>query len=303
MDPTAPTPLAPLAVLIPALNEARRLPALLADLQQAPPGLLRDTLVVDGGSGDGTATLAQLAGAQLLHSRRGRGSQLALAAARTDAPWLLVLHADARLPQGWAQAIQAAMAQPAAAWSFNLAIAAPGLPLRLLELAVALRSRLGQCPYGDQGLLLPSQLYAAAGGFAPIPLMEDLDLVQRLRPLTRLRCLQRPLRVDGRRWRDHGVMAVAWRNWQLRRAWRRGASTADLAQRYYGLEHSGPQKRATPFPNGSCPAPTQTAAPPDPAGCCPAGDADAFGSDRDGAAVWRVPGPGANPDVPRNAHH
>jgi rSAM/selenodomain-associated transferase 2 len=234
MDPIAPPPLAPLAVLIPALNEAQRLPALLADLQQAPPGLLRETLVVDGGSGDGTAALARLAGAQLLHSPRGRGSQLALAAARTSAPWLLVLHADVRLPQGWTTAIAAAMAQPAAAWSFNLAIDAPGLPLRLLELAVALRSRLGQCPYGDQGLLLPRQLYAAAGGFAPIPLMEDLDLVQRLQPHTRLRCLRQPLRVDGRRWRERGVLAVAWRNWQLRRAWRRGANTADLARRYYG---------------------------------------------------------------------
>ena len=198
MDAIAPPPLAPLAVLIPALNEAQRLPALLADLQQAPPGLLRETLVVDGGSSDGTAALARLAGARLLHSPRGRGHQLALAAAHTAAPWLLVLHADARLPQGWATAIAAAVAQPAAAWSFNLAIDAPGLPIRLLELAVALRSRLGQCPYGDQGLLLPSQLYAAAGGFAPIPLMEDLDLVQRLRPLTRLRCLQRVATISPR---------------------------------------------------------------------------------------------------------
>jgi len=234
MDPFTPPPLAPLAVLIPALNEAQRLPALLADLHQAPPGLLRETLVVDGGSSDGTAALARLAGAQLLHSPRGRGSQLASAAARTAAPWLLVLHADARLPRGWATAITAAMAQPAAAWSFNLAIDATGVSVRLLELAVALRSRLGQCPYGDQGLLLPSQLYVAAGGFAPIPLMEDLDLVQRLQPHTRLRCLRQPLRVDGRRWRERGVLAVAWRNWQLRRAWRRGANTADLARRYYG---------------------------------------------------------------------
>lgn len=64
--------------------------------------------------------------------------------------------------------------------------------------------------------------------------MEDLDLVQRLKLHTRLRCLQQPLRVDGRRWRERGVLAVAWNNWQLRHAWRRGASPAELAQRYYG---------------------------------------------------------------------
>lgn len=230
-----------LAVVIPALEEAARLPLLLADLAAAPPGLIAERVVVDGGSRDGSDRVAQLAGARLIRSTAGRGVQLQRGIAATTAPWLLLLHADARLQPGWAQAVAAAIAPPPAgspavdaAWCFDLAVAAAGLNLRLLELAVACRTRLRHLPYGDQGLLLPRRLLEACGGVAPLPLMEDLDLVLRLRRLAPLRCLGVSLRVDGRRWQRHGVLACAWRNARLRQAWRRGCSADTLARLYYG---------------------------------------------------------------------
>ena len=229
----------PLAVVIPALREASRLPLLLADLAAAPPGLIAECLVVDGGSDDGTAALARLAGATTLSSPPGRGLQLQCGVAASEAPWLLLLHADARLPPGWAQAVQRAIAKGEAqpdrpgAWCFDLAVAAPGLALRLLERVVAWRSRWRQLPYGDQGLLLPRQLLHAVGGIAPIPLMEDLDLVLRLRRRAAIRSLGLPLTVDGRRWQRLGVVGTARRNAALRRAWRRGCSPDALAARYY----------------------------------------------------------------------
>ena len=93
------------------------------------------------------------------------------------------------------------------------------------------RSRL---PYGDQGLLLPRALLEQAGGMAPLALMEDLDLIERLQALAAIRPLGLPLRVDGRRWRQHGVLGTAWRNARLRQAWRHGSSAETLARRYYG---------------------------------------------------------------------
>ena len=232
--------MAPLAVVIPALREANRLPLLLADLAAAPAGLLAECLVVDGGSGDGTAALARLAGATTLNSPPGRGRQLQRGVAASTAPWLLLLHADARLPAGWGAAVQQAIERSAgahqrpSAWCFDLAVEGSGLPLRLLELAVAWRSRWRQLPYGDQGLLLPRRLLEAAGGIAPLPLMEDLDLVLRLRRQATIRCLPLSLRVDGLRWRQLGVVETARRNAALRRAWRRGCSAEDLAAQYYG---------------------------------------------------------------------
>ncbi|MBU6353893.1 MAG: TIGR04283 family arsenosugar biosynthesis glycosyltransferase [Cyanobacteria bacterium REEB498] len=227
-----------LAVVIPVRNEAQRLPLLLADLAQAPAGLVAERLVVDGGSHDGSGSVARLAGATVLHGPANRGRQLQLGVAASTAPWLLLLHGDARLPRDWGAAVQRALARPPAAWYFDLAVEGGGLPLRLLEGAVGLRCRLRRLPYGDQGLLLPRALLQRAGGIRPLPLMEDLDLVQRLRPHAPLRSLGVPLRVDGRRWRRHGarlgVLRVAWRNGQLRRAWRRGVDAQELAARYYG---------------------------------------------------------------------
>ena len=238
-----------IAVVIAVRNEAERLPLLLADLQKGELPL-SELVVVDGASSDATALVARLAGASVVRGAPSRGGQLALGASLTQADWLLFLHGDGRLPAGWdravarelARAIVRAIAKPQgpkrktlpSAWYFRLAIDAALPALRLVEWAVALRSQWRQLPYGDQGLLVSRRLYLQVGGFASVALMEDLDLVLRLKPHCRLRCLGVPLRVDGRRWIERGVWAVGWSNWLLRRAWSRGVGSQELASRYYG---------------------------------------------------------------------
>ncbi|MEB3350205.1 MAG: TIGR04283 family arsenosugar biosynthesis glycosyltransferase [Cyanobacteriota bacterium] len=222
--------LADLSVIVAARQEATRLPWLLADLAGAG---LADLVVVDGGSNDGTAELAALAGAHVLPWPPGRGGQLAAGVARSRGAWLLLLHADVRLPPDWRPRLARAMAAgPAQVWYFDLAIEAPGLALRLVEKAVALRSRLRQLPYGDQGLLVHRGPLMAVGGVPPLPLMEDLLLVERLRRQLRLRSLGAPLRVEARRWQQLGVWRATWRNARLRRAWRRGTPAEQLARLY-----------------------------------------------------------------------
>lgn len=226
-----------LGVVIPCRNEARSLPLLLAQLHAAPH-LVAAVVVVDGGSRDGSAELAALAGARVLRCPANRGLQLACGVALLDLPWLLLLHADVRLPVGWAGAIAAAIdrshATSGPAWWFDLAIGGRDPALRLVEAAVALRSRWRQLPYGDQGLLLGRGLLERAGGIRPLPLMEDLDLVLRLQGITPLRCLGRPLLVSGRRWRQRGVWQTTLENARLRRGWRRGTPASLLACRYSG---------------------------------------------------------------------
>ena len=244
-----------IAVVIAVRNEAERLPLLLADLYQGELPLA-ELVVVDGTSTDATAMVARLAGARVVRGAPSRGGQLALGASVTQADWLLFLHGDGRLPAGWDRAIARNLAQGLArewanpqapkrkkrlsAWYFRLAIDAALPGLRLVEWAVALRSQWRQLPYGDQGLLVSRRLYLQVGGFASVPLMEDLDLVLRLKPHCRLWCLGVPLRVDGRRWIERGVWAVGWSNWLLRRAWRRGVGSQELASLYYGRAQ-GPQ--------------------------------------------------------------
>jgi rSAM/selenodomain-associated transferase 2 len=226
--------LPPLDVVIAVRDEAERLPSLLADLA-AGAALLREVIVVDGESRDGTAAVAALAGARVLRSTAGRGRQLAAGVGSGSGDWLLLLHGDVRLPAGWPAVVARAMAATdAGAWAFQLRIDGHDPCLRLVEWAVALRSRWRQLPYGDQGLLLSRGLYEASGGIAPLPLMEDLEFVQRLRRRARIVSLGLPLRVDGRRWRRLGVWQTVWANARLRRDWRRGVAVERLRQRYYG---------------------------------------------------------------------
>jgi len=226
---------APLAVVIPCLEEADRLPLLLADLAAATPGLIAECLVVDGGSSDGSGTLAQLAGARLLRSARGRGRQLQRGIAASTAPWLLLLHADARLQPGWAEAVQrtitAAAADSPGAWCFDLAVRGAALNLRVLEIAVAWRTRLRQLPYGDQGLLMSRKLYHSLVGFLDIPLMEDVDMVRRI-GRDKLVELPATATTSSARYRRDGYWRRPIRNLCLLALYFMGVSPKRLARLY-----------------------------------------------------------------------
>ena len=127
--------MAGLSVVIPALNEAGTLPLLLADLATWPSNL--EILVVDGGSGDSTAAVTHNGGARLLRSPvAGRGQQLRWGADQANGPWLLVLHADSRLPTGWVDAVTAVLERRDAekqAWYFDFKVSGTRPMLRLLE--------------------------------------------------------------------------------------------------------------------------------------------------------------------------
>lgn len=228
-----------LAVIIPARDEAAALPLLLADLALGAH-LIAELLVVDGGSTDGTAARAHLAGAQVVLSPPGRGGQLLAGVAATSAPLLWLLHADVRLPPHWPQrlerllALQRQAAPAPIAWFGDLKVPLAAPQYRLMEFLVALRSRVLQRPYGDQGLLISREAYRQAGGLRPLALMEDLDFAERFASQGRFCRLRLPLQVDGRRWRRLGVLGTAWANAALRRAWRRGVAPQTLAQRYRG---------------------------------------------------------------------
>ncbi len=198
-------------MIIPTLNEAANLARNLPALSQA--AIVGEVIVVDGGSTDRTVATAA-AGAKVIAAERGRGAQLAAGAAAAAGDWLLFLHADCRLAEGWEDAVGDFVAAPAAAdhaGYFDWALDDPAPAARRLERIVAWRCRLLALPYGDQGLLIGRPLYDAVGGFAALPLMEDVDFARRLgrRRLARIggRCLASP-----RRYRRDGYRRRSLRN-------------------------------------------------------------------------------------------
>ncbi|MFM9942926.1 MAG: TIGR04283 family arsenosugar biosynthesis glycosyltransferase [Hyphomicrobiaceae bacterium] len=176
-----------ISVIVPTLNAEAGLAASLTSLVTATvEGLVREVIVVDGGSSDRTLDIAEQAGATILRAPAGRGRQLATGADAARFPWLLFLHGDTVLEPGWERDVAAFMERvdtghrPESAAAFRFALDDVGFKPRLIEAGVTLRCTLLRLPYGDQGLLMPSRLYKRLGGFQALPLMEDVDMARRL---------------------------------------------------------------------------------------------------------------------------
>jgi len=198
-----------LSVVIPALNAASFLPETIGALAG-----VGEIIVVDGGSTDGTAAAARRLGARLIEAPRGRGPQIAAGIAVASSPWLLLLHADTRLGEGWQAAARAFMQEPASrerAAYFRFTLDTDHPWARRLEHLVAWRSRALGLPYGDQGLLIHRDFLAGLGGVRPLPLMEDVDFARRVGP-ARLVALDAPAITSAARWERNGWRRRSARN-------------------------------------------------------------------------------------------
>lgn len=176
-----------ISVIIAAHNSEHTLGATLSALVPAAiDGVVRQVIVVDGGSTDGTTTIADLAGADFISGAPGRGGQLAQGAARARFPWLLFLNADTVLEEGWERSATAFMRRVdhgermPAAGAFAFRLDDKGFAPRVLERLIHLRCKVWPMPSGDQGLLIPRQLFDAVGGYRDMPVLEDVDLARRL---------------------------------------------------------------------------------------------------------------------------
>jgi rSAM/selenodomain-associated transferase 2 len=237
---------APLDIVIPALDAAPHLAATLASLAPGRArGLVREIMVVDGGSADGTRAIAAAAGAQVLASAAGRGRQLRAGGAAAQAPWLLFLHADTRLGAGWAEKVAGfigtAPARGEAAAVFRLRLDDTAIGARALERMVIWRTRALGLPYGDQGLLISRALYRKVGGFAELPLMEDVDLVRRL-GRRRLTLLRGEATTSAERYRKAGYLARSLMNLAILLLYHCGVPPERLA-RLYGSSPARSRKR------------------------------------------------------------
>lgn len=221
---------APLSVIIPTLNAETTLPQCLAALMEGlEAGLIRELIICDGGSSDATGATAQAWGATVLHGPPSRGGQLRQGCAAAQADWFLVLHADTVLQPGWTRHVRSHLAHPdLAAWC-RLQFDQPGLAARTVAGWANLRSRFG-LPYGDQGLLVSAALYARVGGYADVPLMEDVAMSRALKG--KLRGLPVTAVTGAEKFVAQGWMRRGARNlWTLVRFFA-GADAQGLAAEY-----------------------------------------------------------------------
>jgi rSAM/selenodomain-associated transferase 2 len=201
-----------LSIIIPTLNEEHSLEQTLASISSHA----QEIIVVDGGSKDGSVEIAHKYTPIVLNSDQGRGIQQHTGACHAKGDVLFFLHADTRLPKGFEVMIERALSDPKTVFgAFHLGHLPSTAFLNLVALMANLRSLLLGMPYGDQGLFMRRSDYSRVGGFKNLPLMEDVDLVRRLKKIGKYKLVKGKVRTSTRRYDRHGIVYTTVRNWSL----------------------------------------------------------------------------------------
>ncbi len=225
---------APLSIIIPAYNAEGVLPLCLASLMPGlETGLIREVILVDGGSEDQTRRLAEGAGANVITApEKGRAAQLLQGAQEARGDWLLFLHADTALSRDWAERAKSHIVERKhKAAAFTLAYRSDHPMAKTVARRANWRARTLGLPYGDQGLLISRKLYDKVGGYPNAPFMEDLKIVRAIGK-TRLTILSAEARTDASKYDRDGWRKRSWRNAILVARYFLGASPEKLAKSY-----------------------------------------------------------------------
>lgn len=216
---------------MPVLNEAGVLRETLSALEL---GGREELIVVDGGSTDATAAIAHEFTARVYVTGRGRARQMNYGAARARGEILFFLHADCVPPPAAFGMIRVVLEdRRVAGGAFDLGIGHPALRFRAVERGANLRSRLTGVPYGDQGLFMRRETFERLGGFADIPLMEDIEMGRRLLAEGRVVFLRPRMTASPRRWLAEGTLNTTLRDWRRALSYTVFGASPEVLARHY----------------------------------------------------------------------
>jgi rSAM/selenodomain-associated transferase 2 len=216
-------PVLTLGIIIPTLDEEQALPRSLSSaLATCQPERGDVVVVTDGGSRDRTRDIAQDIAQRhpvlWIEGPAGRGVQLnrgAHLAIANGATALLFLHADTTLPPGARERVCLALAEGAVGGGFLVHFDGRARLLRLGEMLVNFRTRWLKVPLGDQAQFARADAFASCGGYPEWPILEDVELLRRLRRYGRLRIIDAPATTDARRFAQRGVLRTVATNWLI----------------------------------------------------------------------------------------
>ena len=205
------------SIIIPVFNESRIINTTIVQLAELTFGGRFEIIVVDGNPAGNTISVIDHYGIKKIIGSKGRGSQMNTGAVTAAGDVLLFLHADTLLCYDALDQIMLAFQQhDIVGGAFDLEITSPNKLFRLIERAASIRSRLTRIPYGDQAIFVRKRFFDQIGGFKDIPIMEDVELMQRVkRSGNKIKFIPRKARTAARRWEKEGVIRCTLRNWML----------------------------------------------------------------------------------------
>ena len=223
-----------ISIIIPVLNEAAIIENTLVRLQGNSEA---EIIVVDGGSSDETVLLAKKTKVTVITEvAGGRAAQMNAGANIARGDILLFLHLDTQLPLNYQAIIRSTLSPPnVIAGAFELGIDGTAKSLRLVEIMVKLRSRFFSLPYGDQAIFLTKKVFTDIGGFPNLPIMEDFELVQRLKRRGQIAIAPVQVITSGRRWQKLGVFKTTLVNQLIILGYYLGISPTKLKNFYRGM--------------------------------------------------------------------
>ena len=228
-----------ISIIIPVLNESATIQTALECLENQSSGKTIEIVVVDA---DPEATtldaihFESVSGLQIKTdiSGRGRGTQMNRGAELASGPILLFLHADTLLPAGALQAIFSTLQNKhIVGGAFDLGIRSRRWGYRIIEKVATARSRITRLPYGDQAIFLRRDYFDMIGGFNMIPIMEDVDIMRRIKKRgDAIQIIGKRVQADPRRWEKEGLVFGTLRNWFLMILYLMGVSPHRLVKYY-----------------------------------------------------------------------
>jgi uncharacterized protein len=222
-----------ISTIIPVLDEGPSIAVQVENLYVLGGRELTEIIVVDGDPRGSTLVRLIDPAPLRLTAPRGRALQMNAGAAVAGGEILLFLHADTILPLDGFERIRRAVAGGALAGAFELAISSRRPSLNLIARVTSLRTRLTRVPFGDQAIFIRADYFKDLGGYAPIPLMEDVELMRRIKHRgDTVHILPAKVHTSPRRWEREGVLRCTLRNWTLRLLYGAGVSPDHLVRFY-----------------------------------------------------------------------
>lgn len=206
-----------ISIIIPAYNESAGINLTIENILSIPYTGIKEIIVVDGNPEGNTANAVKAKNIKTLLSEKGRAKQMNKGAFNSTGNILLFLHADTKLPNDALEKISDVMnKKDIVAGAFDLGILSEKIIYRLIEKAASLRSRITRIPYGDQAIFVRREYFQKTGGFKEIPLMEDVELMRRIkRDRGKIFIIPDKVMTSPRRWEKEGVLYCTLRNWLL----------------------------------------------------------------------------------------
>ncbi len=223
-----------ISIIIPVYNEEKLINNLIDNIKEKDINKDVEIIVVDADKKGSTMNKINDKSVVKLIGKKGRASQMNLGSQYAKNNILFFLHADSMLPEKpFSWIISVLSSSNIKAGAFDLCIDSRNILLKIIEQTASTRSRITRIPYGDQGIFIKKHIFQEIKGYSNIPLMEDIDLMQKLkRKKYKIKILDKKIKTSPRRWEEKGIILCSLRNIIISSMFYLGINAATL-RKYY----------------------------------------------------------------------